>query len=170
MNLHEAIDRRYSVRTYQPGEVEPAKLESVLNAGRLAPSGRNLQEWKFVVVRAAARRAKLVEACQQPWMATAPVIVAAVSLDPDRTMFCGIAAAPVDCAIAIDHMTLAAVAEGLGTCWVGHFDQVACCKVLGVPDGMKIIELMTLGVPADSPPTKRRKSLEEIVCYDRYEG
>jgi nitroreductase len=77
----------------------------------------------------------------------------------------------VDCAIAIDHMTLAAVAEGLGTCWIGHFEQDACRKILGIPDDAQIIELLPLGYPAggaEHPGSKPRKPLEELVCWDRF--
>jgi nitroreductase len=77
----------------------------------------------------------------------------------------------VDCAIAIDHMTLAAVAEGLGTCWIGHFDQDACRKVLGVPASAVIIELLPLGYPApgaEAPKTKPRKPMNQVVCYERF--
>jgi len=168
MDLHEVLENRYSVRKYEDRPVEDDRLRRVLNAGRMAPSGRNLQQWKFVVVRDAERRQALAEAAEQPWIAHAPVIVAVVSTEPERMMFCKIPAGPVDCAIAIDHMTLAAVAEGLGTCWLGHFDQDACCNLLDVPPSAKIIEMLALGYPADTPPPKKRKALDEVVCWETY--
>ena len=168
MDLYEAIRQRYSVRSYQDRPIEDDKLERVLDAGRLSPSARNRQERKFVVVRDAARRGRLAEAADQAWMAHAPVIIAIVGTTPDAVMHCGIPADPVDCAIAIDHMTLAAVAEDLGTCWIGHFDQEACCEILSVPSGAKIIELMTLGYPAGSPGTKSRRDLDEVVCHETF--
>jgi nitroreductase len=169
MDLNEAIRKRYSCRSYENRPVEDDKLRAVLEAGRLAPSGRNLQGWKFVVIRDAATRARLVEACEQEWMASAPVIIAVVSTDPERTMFCEIPAAPVDCAIPIDHMTLTATAEGLATCWIGHFKQDACKRIIQAPAETKIIELLTLGYPADLPGEKKRKPLDDILCWDRYE-
>ena len=97
------------------------------------------------------------------------MIVAVVGTTPDYKMHCDVPADPVDCAIAIDHMTLAAVAEGLGTCWIGHFDQGKCCKILSVPSSAKIIELMPLGYPADAGGgAKTRKSLDEMVCDDKF--
>ncbi len=169
MDVFEAIQKRYSCRSYQDKLVDEDVLRAVLEAGREAPSGRNLQDWKFVVVRDAAQREKLVEACEQPWLSSAPVIIAVVSTEPERTMFCEIPAAPVDCAIPIDHMTLAATAMGLATCWVGHFKQDACKEILGVPDEAQIIELLAIGHPADAASRKERKAFDEVVCWDRYE-
>lgn len=170
MDVYEAIGKRHSVRKYRPDRVEEEKLFRVLNAGRLAPSARNQQNWRFVVLRNADVREQVVAATEQDWVATAPVLIAAVALDPDDVMYCGVPRGPVDCAIALDHMTLAATAEGLGTCWIGHFDQDRTREALNVPAGAKIIELLTLGYPAedDSPPTKNRRPLQEIVLWDRF--
>ncbi|MGB2820815.1 MAG: nitroreductase family protein [Phycisphaerae bacterium] len=168
MELYEAIRKRYSVRAYQDRDVEQDKLRRVLDAGRLAPSARNRQERKFVVVRQDERRRALAEAADQPWIAQAPVLVAVVGTTPDYVMHCGVPADPVDCAIAIDHMTLAAVAEGLGTCWLGHFDQDACRRLLSVPPGAIIIELLTVGYPAGEPSPKRRKEFDEVVRQETF--
>jgi nitroreductase len=168
MDVHEAIHARYSVRSYQDKPVEDDKLQRVLDAGRLAPSARNRQQWKFVVVRDADTRQAVVKASEQGWLASAPVIVAVVGLTPDETMYCEVPTDPVDCAIAIDHMTLAAVAEGLGTCWVGHFKQSETRQALGVPDSAWVVELLPLGYPADQPKSKDRKALDEVVCYDAF--
>lgn len=168
MDIYEAIRNRRSVRMYLDKPVEQDKLERVLDAGRLSPSARNTQGRKFVVVRDPAVRRDLAELCEQGFVAKAPVVVAVVTMEPNRIMYCGIPAGPVDCAIAIDHMTLAAMAEGLGTCWIGHFDQARCCKLLGVPEGLKIVEMMLLGYPAEEPKAKSRKQLSEVVCNEKY--
>jgi nitroreductase len=168
MELYEAIRKRYSVRAYQDRDVEQDKLRRVLDAGRLAPSARNRQERKFVVVRQDERRRALARAADQPWIAQAPVLVAVVGTTPDYVMHCGVPADPVDCAIAIDHMTLAAVAEGLGTCWLGHFDQDACRRLLSVPPDATIIELLTVGYPVGEPSPKRRKEFDEVVRQETF--
>ncbi len=169
MELYDAIKKRYSVRAYRDKAVEDDKLRRVLDAGRSAPSARNRQEWKFIVVRDAETREKLAAASEQDWMAATPVIIAVVGLT-DRTMFCDVPADPVDCAIAIDHMTLAAVAEGLGTCWIGHFKQGDCKKILSVPDDATIIELLALGWPSGPAKTEKpRKKFDEVVCYEKYQ-
>ena len=170
MDLYEAIRSRYSVRKYQDKPVEQDKLDRILEAARLAPSGSNRQPWKFVVVRDAETRKQMAEACNgQAFVGQAPVVIAALGLMPERTMSCGVPGDPVDVAIALEHIALAATAEGLGTCWIGAFNQDKVRSVLGVPPEVKVIEVMALGYPADEPRPKNRKAIEEIVCYEKYQ-
>ncbi len=168
MDFYEVVSTRRSVRAYQDRDIPETVLLRILEAGRSAPSGCNLQNWRFVVVRNAARREQLSVASDQKWMRHAPVIVAVVGTS-GRTMFCGVKADAVDCAIAIDHMILAATAEGLGSCWIGHFDQDPCRSLLAVPPEATIIEMFTLGY-ARELPTKRqpRKPLDDILSWEQY--
>jgi nitroreductase len=170
MEVREAIEKRNSIRSYQDKAVPEEKLRRVLEAARLAPSGRNCQDWKFIIVRDDVKRQELGRLSGgQYHVHTAPVIIAAVATDPEELMPCGIQASPVNLAIAIDHMTLAAMEEGLGTCWIGAFAQEEVKKALGVPRGMSIISLLTLGFPAEAGRPKSRKKLEDIICYDTYQ-
>ena len=170
MDFLELVKSRYSVRSYQPRPVEQDTLDRILEAVRLAPSGSNRQPWRFAVVRDEEVRRQLVAACSnQQFIAQAPVVVAGVGLMPDRVMRCDIPGDPVDVAIAMEHLALAAAAEGLGTCWIGAFYQDQVREVLGIPDSAKVVALMTLGYPADSPRSKNRKPVSEIVCYDRWQ-
>ncbi len=169
MNVHEAIKNRRSVRAYEDKPVPEETLNRILEAARLAPSGNNRQPWKFVVVTDPATRKKLSSAANnQQFVGEAPVVIAAVGLKPDKVMSCGIPGDPVDVAIAVDHITLAAVEQGLGTCWIGAFDQDKTCEILGIPSSYKIIALLPLGYPADKPKTKIRNPLDEIVCYNSF--
>ncbi|MCI2426290.1 nitroreductase family protein, partial [Candidatus Acetothermia bacterium] len=114
-------------------------------------------------------RKRLGEAANnQDFVGKAPVVIAAVGLEPEKIRSCGIPADPVDVTIAIDHMTLAAVEEGLGTCWIGAFSQEKVREILRIPSSFKVIALLTLGYPADSAGAKIRKSLQEIVCYEKF--
>ena len=166
--VERVILQRRSIRKYKKAQVPAHLIRRMLEMGRYAPSQGNCQPWKFVVVRDAEIRQALADAAEQPFIAHAPVVIAVVSLEPDRLMHCGVPCGPVDCAIAIDHMTLAATAEGLGTCWIGHFDQDACCRLLDVPPGAKIIELLLLGYQDEKPGPKSRKKPEQIICYERF--
>lgn len=169
MNLTEAIKQRYSVRAYKSESVPEEKLNKVLEAARMAPSAHNAQEWKFVVVRDEQKRQALFEAAGQGFLREAPVIIAGVALAPEDIMRGGAHTYAVDLAIAIDHMTLQAVEEGLGTCWVGSFSQETVKSALNIPEQYKVVALLSLGYPADSRPSqKSRKSLEEIVCYEDF--
>ena len=170
MDLYVAIKSRYSARSYLNKPVEKEKLDRILDAARLAPSGSNRQPWKFVVVRDAETRKKLVPVCSnQEFVGQAPVVIAAVGLMPDRIMSCGVPGDPVDVAIALEHVALAATAEGLGTCWIGSFHQDRIRALLGVPANAKVVEVMTLGYPADHPRPKIRKPMKELVCYDQWQ-
>ena len=169
MNIYETIKQRYSVRAYKADSIPEEKLNKVLEAGRLAPSAKNLQDYKFVVVTDEGKRKELTAAAaNQSFVGEAPVVIVAVSLDPDYVMSCEVPAYPVDVAIAIDHMTLAAVEEGLGTCWIGAFSQNKAKEILNIPANLKVVALLPLGFPADNPKEKSRKSLEELVSRDSF--
>ncbi len=168
MDLYDAIRRRCSVRAYTDAPVSDDVLERILQAGRSAPTARNRQQWKLIVVRDASLRKQVAEAAGQPFVGQAPVLLAMIGLTPADAMFCKVPTDPVDCAIVLDHIALAAAAEGLGTCWIGHFDQEKCSKVLNVPASARIIELMPLGHPASDPAEKPRKPLDDLVCHDRF--
>jgi nitroreductase len=166
MNLFEAIAVRRSVRAYRDKSVEREKLESIFAAVRLAPSARNAQEWRFVLVTDPLLRAEVASSGGPPFLKNCPVIVVACALTDKRVMRCGEPAYPIDLAIAIDHLTLAAAAMGLGTCWIGSFDPEPVRTALGIPEGVVIVELVALGYPADEAPNvanKNRLSVDEIV-------
>jgi nitroreductase len=169
MELKEVIKNRNSIREYEDTPIEEDKLLRVLEAARLAPSGGNRQEWKFVVVKDIQRRQKLAQAAEgQDWITQAPVVIVAVATQPEPMMICDVPAYAVDLAIAIDHITLAAVDEGLGTCWIGAFSQEATRKILKVPAKYKIVALLPLGYPKEPGRPKNRKSLNEIICYETF--
>lgn len=164
----QAIKERRSIRRYQNRAVEDEILTALMEAVRLAPSGNNRQDWRFIVVKDREQVARVASAAGQSFLATAPVIVAGVALNPDRVMRCGVPAYAVDLTIAMTNLTLAAVAHGLGTCWVGSFIQEKVKRVLNIPEEYKIVELMTLGYPAESPAFRGRKPLDEVVSYDHF--
>ncbi len=172
MNVHEAIRTRCSVRQYRDTPVPEESLRRVLEAAVSAPSSSNRQLWRFIVVKDEGRRRELARAANnQMWMAEAPVIIATVATESDSIMTCGIPRYAVDCAIAIDHMTLAAVEEGLGTCWIGAFSQEKAREILGVPPGATVVTILPLGYPArEASPTKARKRFDEVVASETYNG
>jgi len=170
MTVMEAIKARKSVRAFEKKPVEDEKLNSVLEAARLAPSASNRQEWRFVVVRDEGTRAKLAKAANsQAFVGEAPVVIAACAETDSHVMSCGQECYPIDIAIAVDHMTLAAAELGLGTCWIGAFSEAEVKKVLGIPDGVRVVELMPLGYPADpEPKDKNRRALDEIIHWEKW--
>ena len=169
MQILEEILARYSVRSYESRPVPPQALRRVLDAARHAPSARNVQEWRFVVVTdAATRRALVPAAAMQEFVGQAPVVVAGCGTNTDYVMRCGQPAYAIDLAIAMEHIALQAVREGLGTCWIGAFHEDQVKEVLGILDDVRVVQLMTLGYPADELRTHNRVPLEEVVYAERW--
>jgi len=165
----EAIKKRRSVRSYQDKEIPEDVLQQVLEAGRLAPSANNKQHWKFIVVKDESLRKKLVPACKnQEFVGEAPVVIAGCGTDPDYVMTCGEHSYSIDLAIALGHMSLEAASLGLGTCWIGAFYQDKVKEILNIPEGVRIVNLLTLGYPKKLGTKTERKPLSEIICYDKY--
>jgi len=165
----EVIKKRQSVRSYKDKEIPEDVLQQVLEAGRLAPSASNKQDWKFIVVKDEDLRKKLVPACKnQKFVGEAPVVIAGCATNPDYVMTCGEHCYSIDLAIALDHMSLEAASLGLGTCWIGAFYQDQVKEILSVPEGVRIVSLLTLGYPKKLGTKDGRKPLSEIVCYDKY--
>ncbi len=169
MDVLQALATRRSVRHYSEKPVEEEKLELVLEAARLSPSASNQQNWKFIVVRDPQTRQDVVDACPgQTFVGEAPVILVCCGTDPQAVMLCGQHRYTVDLSIATAYMILQAHELGLGTCWLGRFDEAKVKAALGIPESVRVVSVTPLGYPAETPPAKPRKRIEDIVCYDRY--
>jgi nitroreductase len=167
MDLMEVIRSRRSVRKYRPDPVDAGAVEACLEAARLAPSWANTQSWRFVVVTDPAARE--VMAGERAWMLEAPLIVAVCS----DTVNCGkkedLQYFMLDAGIAMEHFVLAAAERGLGTCWIGWFDEAAVNRALSCPAGVRCVALTPVGWPVEKPgPITNRKPVEEIVFHERY--
>jgi nitroreductase len=169
MNFQELINKRYSVRAYRTDPVEDEKLTQVLNAARLAPTAHNYQPFQFIVIRTAGREAEMKRIYSREWFSQAPIVICACSLPGqawvrvDNKNY-----HEVDVAIAMDHLILAATDLGLGTCWIAAFDAAAAKEVLQLPDGAVPLLFTPLGYPADQPKEKKRKSLADLIRYERW--
>lgn len=170
MTVHDAIRTRKSVRSFDDRPVEKEKLDRVIESALLAPSAKNVQEWRFVVVTDADTCVELAQAAnKQRFVGQAPVVIVACAQTDKRVMSGGHPAFLVDVAIAVDHLTLAAVEEGLGTCWIGAFDADRVREILGIPSEIEVVQLLPLGYPIDpSPASKRRLPAEEVVHLERW--
>jgi nitroreductase len=171
MDVQEAIRARRSIRKYSSQEIPEDKLMKVLEAMRLAPSAKNFQPWKFIIVNDEEIKKKLIPACRgQAFIAEAPIIVVGCALLNEAWGGMGgyMSSYPVDLAIAIDHLTLIATEEELGTCWIGAFDEGEVKKILKVPEDVRVVALTPLGYPLSKKPPTPRKALTEIICYNEY--
>ncbi len=164
----EAIRRRYSCRAYADKPIEQEKLTQIFEAARLAPSAKNLQDWRFVVVSDKEKKQQVANSTNHPEVfGKAGVMIAACS-NSDYVMRCGQAVGPIDVAIALGHICLQATELGLATCWIGSFEPNEVRKVLEIPQDIAIIELMALGYPADEAKEPSREAIEKIVCYEKW--
>jgi nitroreductase len=172
VNVLEAIKKRRSIRRFLKDDVPEDTLMELLDAMRWAPSAGNLQPWEFVVVRDAGVKGRVAEAAHQAWIAEVPVVVV-VCASPDRSsprygdrginLYC-----LQDTAAAVQNLHLAAVEKGLGSCWVGAFDEDGVAQAVGVPKNIRPVAVIPVGRPAETPAPRPRRSLEEIVHRDRF--
>jgi nitroreductase len=169
MTVLEAIRKRYSCRAYQDKPIEADKLQKLLEAARLAPSAKNLHDWRFVVVTEKEKKQRLSEAANnQSFIAGAGAVIVACSIS-DYVMRCGQPAGPIDVAIAMEHMCLAATELGLASCWVGSFYPDKVRAVVNVPENVTIIELLAIGYPADTQKQPSREPMESIVSFESWQ-
>ncbi len=174
----ELVAARRSVRRYKPDPVEREKLELCLEAARLAPSACNAQPCRFVIIDEPGLKERFCETAfgglysATRFAAAAPAIVAVVSDKGNLTAWLGNQVQNtnfrlIDVGIAAEHFVLAAADQGLGTCWIGWFNQRAAAKALGLPGGRKIQVLIAVGYPETVPAPRPRKTREEFCSYNK---
>lgn len=176
----DVITARRSVRVFDPDRaVERERLDSILEAARLAPSSNNTQPWHFVVVTQKELREKLamaapMGAATNKWMGKAPAIIVCCG-KPDLLLHSAVGQMfdkdffKVDVSIAVEHMVLRARELGLGTCWVGWFDGRKVSRIVNLPQSYKVLALLPVGYPKGNwPKPKTRKATKEIVSWERY--
>jgi nitroreductase len=170
MDVFTAISQRSSVRAYKANDVEEDKLKKVLEAARLSPSASNRQDWKFIVVKNKEIKKRLARAAfGQSFIGEAPVVIVACGTDSKAVMGCGQPTHTVDVSIACAFMILQAYELGLGTCWIGAFDEDETKKILNIPGHVRVVAVIPLGYPNQPTSQKFRKSLDQIVCFEKYE-
>lgn len=168
MDVMDAIVRRRSVRRFDGREVEMEKLQCILEAGRLAPSARNEQLWRiFAVTDRDLIRSMESAYCGQTFVKDAPALLG-VCTTGDRIMVNGVSARIVDASIAMSFMVLEAEELGLGTCWLGKYDEPAVRSALGIPDSYTLVALACLGYEDGKTPPKPRKAPQEVFFLNRY--
>lgn len=172
MHVMDAMRKRKSVRSYQPRKVEEEKLTQVLEAARLTPSRHNDQNIKVIVVRDAETKREIREKGKtQPMVSEADVLLALCATDrTDFVMPCGQYGYVVDMALATGFMLLEACEQGLDTCIVCAFDEIAVKKILCVPENARIVSMIVMGYANGETPYREKKSLADIVSYEKFQG
>jgi nitroreductase len=169
MAVMEAIKKRYSCRNYVDKPIEKEKLSLLLEAARFAPSAKNLQDWRFVIVTDKEKKQKLAQAANnQSFIEKAGAIIVACT-NTDYLMRCGQPAGAIDVAIALEHICLEATELGLATCWIGSFYPEKVKPLAGIPADIMIVELLAIGYPADKQQEQNRKPVEKIACFNNWQ-
>lgn len=172
MKFLELAKRRYSVRNYLNKPVEKDKLEYVLEAARIAPSAVNFQPWQFIVLTEEGSLEKIKGSYHRSWFKSVPACIVVLGDHNKgwRRSSDGKDYTDIDISIAITHITLAATEIGLGTCWVCNFDVDKCIEMFKIPDNLEPIALIPIGYPeSEDIPKKKRKPIEEIVNWERFQ-
>ncbi len=167
--LLKCIKNRFSVREFKDREIEQEKIDSLLEAARLAPSASNKQTWHFVVIKDLEKRKQLTKICRgQKFVSEAPITIVICITNLDYVMTCGQTAPIIDGAIAGEHIVLQAAEMGLGTCWIGAFYHDKMAELINLPKDYQIVGLLPVGYPATEKGSRNLKTMEEIVLYDSF--
>ena len=169
MEFREVVKKRYSCKKYSARQVEPEKLAAILNAGRLAPTAKNLQEQHVYVLQSDEALAKLDTVTPCRYGAPTALVVSFDSKNvftyPGGRRDSGVE----DAAIVATHMILAAADEGVDSCWINFFDPDKLAELLGLPEDEEVLMVMDLGYAAEGagplPNHGSRKALEETVTF-----
>ncbi|MFB0543155.1 MAG: nitroreductase family protein [Candidatus Bathyarchaeia archaeon] len=170
MEVFEAIKARHSVRSYTSDPVPDEVLMKLLEAARMAPSAGNFQPWRFIVVKSQEKRERIARGGMWARFASeAPIVIVAIG-DTKSKFYIH------DTCIALEHLVLTATSEGLGTCWIGSFNEEDLKEMLKIPDKFKVVALVSIGYPAKSRTLmstflhlfRPRKKLEEIAYLEEY--
>jgi len=172
MELSEAIKGRRSIRAFKPQDVPEKTVEKLIDAARHAPSAGNIQPWEFVIARKQGIKKKLAQAANQVFVEEAPVVIV-VCADENRasmgyghrgeTLYC-----IQDTAAATQNILLTAYSLGLGTCWVGAFDENQAKKALRTPNGIRPVAMIPVGYPNKTASQRNRRPLRQIIHYEGF--
>lgn len=170
MNKRSLFERRFSCRTFETRPIDQKIVEAVLEAARWAPSGGNLQPWRFIVVLDAGRRKALAGAAfGQTFLAQAPMVITVCAVPDESASKYGSRGRELYClqdtAIAAQNILLAATDLGLGSCWVGAFDEAAVARALDLPSAWRPVALIAIGWPAEEEPRRSRRAPVEIITW-----
>ena len=170
MEVFDAIKARRSVRAYEEKDIPEDVLAKILEAGRIAPSASNRQPWHFIVVKDPARRKALSEGKYAHFLKDCPVVVVGCGNSEDSPKWY-----PVDVSISLENMVLAATSEGIGTCWIGSFDEDSVRKNLEVPAEFRIVAMLAMGYAKEKfdlgallMKSKNRKAMKDISSQETF--
>ncbi len=169
MDILAFIRDRFTAKSFDGKAVDNSILDRILEAGRLAPSAKNRQAWRFVAVRREEMKKSLAEACYgDERVLNAGCVIAACTTNIHYTMPNGQPSYPLDLGFAVSYMALQAQCEGLGTALLATYDEDSVKKLLTVPYAMRVVLLLAIGHTSDTPPYKDRLPKDRVISYDHW--
>ena len=173
MEALEAINNRRSIRRYLDKPVEFEKITTILDAARKAPSAGNLQDWAFILVTEKNLINQIADYCvEQYWIQSAPAAVIVCALPEKHEMYYGLRGKRLyniqDTAAAIENMLIAATDLGLGTCWIGAFEEDKIKSAFTIPADVRPQAIITLGYPDETPEDRKLLPIENVVYFNRF--
>jgi nitroreductase len=163
------IRARGSIRSYRDKPIPKQVLVDILEGARMAQSAANRQPWEFIVVTDPAIKKKLVQAAgNQSFVGEAAAVIVCLANPQESASVGPFEGFLIDLAIAIENMALTAWDLGIGSCWIGAYNEGKVKELLDVPRNLRVMSLLTLGYPDERPGPKYRKDMDEIVHYQKY--
>lgn len=164
MDFVDTMLNRRSIRQYEEKDIPEAVLNKILEAGRMAPSAGNKQSWHFIVITDEVKKRELSKGMFSRFLKDAPVtIVGCAHQDRISGRW-----SKISTAIALQNMVIAAWAMGIGSCWIGAFNEDKVKKILDIPEKWDVVALIPFGYPAKIPRPKRKKSIEKIRSFNKF--
>jgi nitroreductase len=164
MSLIDTVLSRRSVRRYEPKEIPRDVLDQILEAGRQAPSAANKQPWHFIVLTDYEIKKELSKGLFNRFIKDAPVTI--VGCAP-KDLIAG-KWSMVSTTIALQNMVVAAWAMGVGSCWIGDFNEEKVKRLLSISENWNVVALVSFGYPAEKPQPRKKKPVEEIVGFNKF--
>ena len=163
MDFYDVVKNRKSIRAYKDEAVEKDALKRIGEAVNLAPSACNIQPWSFRIIMNREIRESICSCYKNEWLKKAPAIIVALgNRDAAWKRLDGSSIINVDLGIAMEHLVLAAAAEGLGTCWICAYDVSRMNSVLGILPPWEVLAISPLGKAAENPEPRKRKALPDV--------
>jgi len=169
MGLLPEIKNRFSVRHFKNVPLDPEKLSRILEAGRLAPSAKNRQPWRFLVVDDPAIKSKISSAAYgQQHVLDAGAVIVACSTNIEYIMPNGQPSYPIDITFAVSFMMLQAEREGYGSCIVTMFNESSVHDILTLPYSMRVVMMLAVGEKDEEPTHTDRKSTSQVISFNHW--
>lgn len=173
MDLLEAIKGRRSIRAFKNEEVSVEDVKRLVDAARWAPSAGNMQPWEFIVVRKPEIKKALVEAALgQDFIKEASVVIIVCANENSSSERYGVRGKSLYCiqdtAAALQNMHLTAYSLGLGTCWIGAFNEEEATRILKIPQGIRPVAIVPVGYPTETARLPKKRPFDQIVHYEAF--